>query len=79
MIHEMKLEEILKNCPKSIAENALRKNGMPTKGFFEWMVARLYKVEKAGRVKDNIIELMQIREKTKDKRMRKLFDHNFGD
>jgi len=79
MIHETKLEKILEHCPKSIAENALRKNGMPTKEFFEWMVARLYKVDKANRVKGNIIELMQIREKAKDKRIHKFFDHNFGD
>ena len=79
MIHEMKLEKILEHCPKSIAENALRKNGMPTKDFFEWMVAKLYRVEKMNDIKGKIIDLIKTREQTKRRKSMKFFEHNYGD
>ena len=70
MNHDQKLESILKQFPCPITYEPMRSDGLPKKDFFEWVVARLYRLENENRVRKKALELLGFISNKRDERWR---------
>jgi len=61
MNHDQKLESILKQFPCPMVYEPMRSDGLPKKDFFEWMVARLYRLERGIKIMNEANDIINMR------------------
>ena len=74
MNQKWKLETIFEMCPRSLSEDAIKKNNLPRMAFWEWCVAFMYKLilenrhlKRELKVKREVLALIRTRsQKRKD-------------
>lgn len=92
MMFKFMVEELLKDYPHGLADDPIRKDGMPTKDLWEWCVANMYdmrkklrKQEKELKIKEQMLALFRTREQTMQRKVFKsieevtMFEMNGGD